>query len=136
MPAAAASAGPAKTVGWPARESSPRSAPTAPTRILESVLLPQPLEPTSAWTSPARSSNSAPSRATTPPNRLAIPDARSRGAAGDSPALGSGSGRGLLEEGGGFVRRHDGGDREVARLVLHLLVDLLHVGVVDERDRN
>src|SRR6188474_2764782 len=47
-------------------EISPESGTTAPVRILIRVDLPAPFSPTSAWTSPARSSNDASRSACTP----------------------------------------------------------------------
>ena len=53
--------------------SVPASGATAPVTILISVVLPAPFSPTSAWTSPARSSNDTPWRARTPAYDLVMP---------------------------------------------------------------
>ncbi len=50
---------------------------TAPVRILTRVLLPAPLAPMSAWTSPGRTASEASFRATTAPYVLAMPVASS-----------------------------------------------------------
>ena len=60
----------------------PRPAECAPVMILISVDLPAPFSPTSAWTSPARSSNDTSRSACTPPNDLLIE--LSRASAGSS----------------------------------------------------
>ena len=50
----------------------PRSGASAPVMILISVDLPAPFSPTSAWTSPAASSNETPLSARTPANDFVI----------------------------------------------------------------
>src|SRR5918994_1500400 len=57
----------------------PASGGWTPQRTLTIVLLPAPFSPRSAWISPASHEKSAPSSATTPPNRLSIPVALRRG---------------------------------------------------------
>src|SRR5262245_23311401 len=132
MPVSRAASGSAKDTGLPSSTSRPASASTTPAMILHNVLLPQPFDPSKACTSPRSSANRAPSRATTPPKRLCTPSASSRGMGRgpDRPRL-------LLEPVRlGLFRRHHGGDRVVARFVLHLVVDLREVGAVDQGDRD
>src|SRR5918997_5068892 len=57
----------------------PASGGWTPQSTFTIVLLPAPFSPRRAWISPASHENSAPSSATTPPNRLSIPVALSRG---------------------------------------------------------
>ena len=61
-----ASAGEWTTRSRPRTAIVPPSGRTAPVRILTSVLLPAPLAPISAWTSPGRTARDAAFRATTP----------------------------------------------------------------------
>src|ERR671915_440530 len=57
----------------------PASGGCTPQSTFTIVLLPAPFSPRRAWISPASHENSAPSSATTPPNRLSIPVALRRG---------------------------------------------------------
>src|SRR3989338_1321583 len=59
--------------GAPAKRMSPASGITAPLRILSRVDLPAPFSPTSACTSPGRTSRSTAASACTPPYRLLTP---------------------------------------------------------------
>ena len=67
IPPRRASAGEWATYGWPRTRIVPVSGRTAPVRILTSVLLPAPLAPMSAWTSPGRTASEAERRAATAP---------------------------------------------------------------------
>src|SRR5918995_7519825 len=58
---------------------APASGGWTPQSTFTIVLLPAPFSPRRAWISPASHENSAPSSATTPPNRLSIPVALRRG---------------------------------------------------------
>src|SRR5215211_430811 len=58
---------------------APASGGCTPQSTFTIVLLPAPFSPRRAWISPASHENSAPSSATTPPNRLSIPVALRRG---------------------------------------------------------
>ena len=66
----------------PAMRSVPESARSAPVMILMSVDLPAPFSPTSAWTSPGRTSKDTPCRARTAPNDLVMARASSSGDTG------------------------------------------------------
>src|SRR6185369_6450958 len=72
MPPRRASAGERARYGSPRTVIEPLSGWTAPVRILTSVLLPAPLAPISAWTSPALTDRDADRRAATAPYRFAI----------------------------------------------------------------
>ncbi len=67
MPPRLASAGERATHFLPWTVMLPPSGWTAPVRILTSVLLPAPLAPISAWTSPGRTASDADRSATTAP---------------------------------------------------------------------
>src|SRR6476469_3498444 len=76
-PPCRASAGERATYGSPRTRIVPSSGWTAPVRILTSVLLPAPLAPIRACTSPARTDSDADRRAATAPYRFATPVASS-----------------------------------------------------------
>src|SRR5512143_836340 len=110
----------------PSRSSCPPSRTTTPLMILLSVLLPLPLAPISATTSPAFTSRFASERATTPPYRFTTLRAES-----DRAML-----RLLDEELLYFVVGHDAIQQECGGLVLALSVeDLLEV-VLGHNDRD
>src|SRR6516164_8804998 len=71
MPARRASAGERNERTVPATAIVPASAGCTPVRILTSVLLPAPLAPIRAWTSPRTTVSDAERSATTEPKRLA-----------------------------------------------------------------
>src|SRR5215472_5231575 len=73
IPASSASRGEAKATGTPESRISPSSGRYRPVRMFESVDLPAPFSPRSAWTSPSAASKSTWSLATTPGNRFVIP---------------------------------------------------------------
>ncbi len=81
MPPRRASAGEWATRGLPRTLIVPESGRTAPVRILTSVLLPAPLAPMSAWTSPGRTASDADFSATTAPYVFAIAEASRSGSA-------------------------------------------------------
>src|SRR5262245_47631567 len=72
-PRRCASRGPPIDTTSPPRRISPASPESAPLRIFIRVDLPAPFSPSSTCTSPARTSNETPSRATTPGNDLRMP---------------------------------------------------------------
>src|SRR5258708_36015274 len=78
MPAARAAAGERKALALPSSVIAPASEANTPVRILTRVLLPAPLAPISAWTSPGRTARDADFSATTAPYALETPVASSR----------------------------------------------------------
>ncbi len=107
IPCAQASRGEASAASAPPTVIRPASGRSMPPSTLSSVVLPAPFAPSTPWTSPARSSSSAASSATTVPKLRVIPRSRAtvpltglsrRGSPGSAhPADGSadGSGPGL-----------------------------------------
>src|ERR1700738_943604 len=96
----------------------PESAGCAPARIFISVDLPAPFSPTSAWTSPARTSNVTPSSARTPGHVLTMSRRVSTGAgcaAAAVTALLAGVGLGEGADRDGDLRRR--------RLAVEVVVD-------------
>src|SRR5258708_6471896 len=80
MPSAFAKAGVIPACGLPSTSISvPGSGQWTPETSLISVDLPDPFSPTRQWTSPAITSQSTPSSATTPPKRLDAPLRRRKG---------------------------------------------------------
>src|ERR1022692_142117 len=69
---------------------TPESGVSAPVITLMSVDLPAPFSPTSAWTSPSRSSKETPFRAWTPAKDLVIPAASRSGMIGEDPGVSHG----------------------------------------------
>ncbi len=87
MPARRAASGLRNSTGAPLSSICPASGGSRPLSRLMIVLLPAPFSPTSAWTSPGRSSRSTPCSTSTPPNRLRMPVPRRVGAATSSSAV-------------------------------------------------
>src|SRR3972149_1897435 len=81
MPNCRAWVGEGMSTGRPRRRISPPSRWCTPPRMRISVDFPAPFSPTSAWTSPARTSNRTSCRACTPGKALRIPRISSCGAA-------------------------------------------------------
>src|SRR4051812_477994 len=79
MPSRSASAGWRSITGVSPTSRVPASDRSSPKQMFISVVLPAPFSPTSAWISPAFTSKSTPSFATSAPNRLLIPRASSSG---------------------------------------------------------
>jgi hypothetical protein len=79
MPSSRAATGFGMVTWRPSNRIAPPSGARVPDRILTSVLLPAPLSPTSAATSPGWTAKSAPRSARTPPKLLTMPPASSRG---------------------------------------------------------
>src|SRR5436305_6924632 len=79
MPRVAASLGPWMVTGSPSKSTSPESYGWMPAMHLISVDLPAPLSPTSAMTSPSRTSKSTSVSACTEPKLLLIPRTASAG---------------------------------------------------------
>src|SRR5262245_16250648 len=79
MPSAVASWGRAIVTLSPAKRTSPPSGVWIPAIVFTRVDLPAPLSPTSATTSPSRTSKSTRSRAWTGPNLLLTPSTSSNG---------------------------------------------------------
>src|SRR3954447_13812570 len=82
MPSFRASAGECARRSRPRTMMRPLSGRTAPVRILTKVLLPAPLAPMSAWTSPGLTASDADLRATTEPYVLATLEASSNRSGG------------------------------------------------------
>src|SRR3954452_864684 len=79
MPSSRAASGEANVTGAPSKRISPASGIRTPDSVLTSVLLPAPLSPISATTSPAWTVKSAPRRACTRPKLLTRPCASNSG---------------------------------------------------------
>src|SRR3990170_2621851 len=97
MPRRIAASGFPSRISSPCQEIVPPSGWWAPARTLMSVDLPAPFWPSSAWTSPDRTSRSTPSRARTPGNTLTMPDIASSG----RPAAGEAGASAMAEHGVG-----------------------------------
>src|SRR4051794_33347188 len=82
MPRPCASCGLPSVTSRPSNAIVPASGTWAPARILSRVDLPAPFSPSSAITSPRRTSKSTPCSACTPGKLLLIPDMRRRGSTG------------------------------------------------------
>src|SRR4051812_21135136 len=81
MPRACASCGWRRDTGWPSMRISPASGRWTPEIVLISVDLPAPFSPSSACTSPARTSKLTPFSARTPGKRLEMPRSSRKGGA-------------------------------------------------------
>src|SRR5690242_1886030 len=90
MPCASACFGDAILTGVPSISMVPLSAVTAPARILTSVDFPAPFSPTSACTSPARTSKSTPESACTPGYDFEMPRIARYGTPCAAPLAGCG----------------------------------------------
>src|SRR5207248_2212507 len=84
IPASSASRGEWNSTGRPNRTISPSSGRYRPVRMFDSVVLPAPFSPSSAWTSPAAASKSTCSFATTAGNRFVIPRSATAGGGGEA----------------------------------------------------
>ena len=93
MPAFSASRGALKRIASPDSVSVPASGRMWPQTMRASVDLPAPLEPNSAWTSPAASSKSACVKALAPPKDLATALAERSEVIRAAPPFGSGRAR-------------------------------------------
>ena len=87
MPAAMAVAGECTLESSPSRKTSPLSGAYSPNRIFMSVLLPAPFSPSRACISPAWTSKSIESLASTPGKRLVMPRISSSGTSVRSPGV-------------------------------------------------
>src|SRR5215212_11892289 len=90
MPASSASRGECNSSGSPCKRISPSSGRYSPVRMLDSVVLPAPFSPRSAWTSPRAASKSTWSLATTAGKRLVTPRNSIAGREGGAEAPPSG----------------------------------------------
>src|ERR1700726_3904761 len=126
IPSRSAVFGPSIATTTPSIAISPESAGCAPARIFISVDFPAPFSPTSAWTSPATTSNDTPSSARTPGNVFTMPFIRSSGGMGGVKVLLS---VGFRErtDGDGDLRRRRLAREVVVNRVDRLRADLLRV---------